>query len=219
MTPEILRRIFTLLDFENPLHLVCWTIFVVSFFSFLRKSNLVPDSAEQAQSGQCHFLRRRDILVLRDSAILTIRSSKTDNFQERPSVIPLAAIDGSTLCPVYALRLMITRIPASLSEPAFLIPSDDGRSKYPVTYSSLLSLLKSCIAKLGLNPQDYAMHSFRRGGCTLAHQLGVDPDSIKIHGKWRSDAYQAYLKQHLQKMLQVSKVMAAGTHDAVDRMV
>ena len=91
ITPTLLKYLHTDMDLFIPLHLVCWAVFTVAFFAFLRKSNLAPDSYVQANSGKEHFLHRRDILILRDAALLTVHSSKTDNFKEHPFVIPLAA--------------------------------------------------------------------------------------------------------------------------------
>ena len=42
VTVDILLAIFKLLDFCHPLHVCMWAIFLVAFFSLLRKSNLVP---------------------------------------------------------------------------------------------------------------------------------------------------------------------------------
>lgn len=210
ITPKILREIYAIMDFSVPLHLVCWTVFLVAFLAFLRKSNLVADSYVQATSGKGHFLRRRDLLILRDAAVLTINSSKTDNFREKSFMIPLAAAQsGNDLCPVTALRMMITRLPASLSWPAFLIPDSTGQLK-PLIYPTLSQFLKECLSRIGLNPKLYAMHSFRRGGCTHGHTMGISSDSLKLHGNWRSNAYQAYLAPDLFSRLQISRIMLSG---------
>ena len=38
ITPRLLR-IAHLFDFDNPLHVAMWALFLVTFYSFLRKSN------------------------------------------------------------------------------------------------------------------------------------------------------------------------------------
>ena len=124
-------------------------------------------------------------------------------------VLPLAAAEGNTLCPVTALRTMIIRFPADLSCPAFLIPDNDGALR-PLLYPVLTQFLTDCLFKLGYNPKFFAMHSFRRGGCTHGHSVGLDSDSLKLHGRWRSNAYQAYLEPDLRTRLQVSKTMISG---------
>ena len=209
MTPEILMKIYNIIDLSNPVLFVCWTVFVVAFFTFLRKSNLVPDNMSQAASSKGHFLRRRDILILRDSALLQISSSKTDNFNEHAWQLPLAAMPSCPLCPVTALRVMIIKFPADLSSPAFLFPNERG-VLVPLTYSVLTAVLKNLLKQLQINPDLVSMHSFRRGGFTYAHGLGIPADSLKIHGNWHSNAYQTYLKPHLSRMMDVSKRMLSG---------
>ena len=44
-----------------------------------------------------------------------------------------------------------------------------------------------------LNPKDYGFHCFRRSGATLALELKVPLENIKIHGHWKSDAIWSYL--------------------------
>ena len=48
-------------------------------------------------------------------------------------MIPFAAAQaGNDFCPVAALRTMVTRIPADLSRPTFLIPGGIGQLKPPI---------------------------------------------------------------------------------------
>ena len=39
----------------------------------------------------------------------------------------------------------------------------------------------------------FSTHSLRRGGCQFFYRLGVDIDSIRIWGRWKSDAVWLYL--------------------------
>jgi hypothetical protein len=56
--------------------------------------------------------------------------------------------------------------------------------------------IKHCIQQVGLDPSGYSGHSFRRGGATLAHRLGIDPLLIKRMDDWSSDAYMDYIDPH-----------------------
>lgn len=44
ITPSILHAASALFNFSIPLHATMWALFLVAFFTFLRKSNLVPDN-------------------------------------------------------------------------------------------------------------------------------------------------------------------------------
>jgi hypothetical protein len=59
-----------------------------------------------------------------------------------------------------------------------------------------MGLVKHCVQQIGLAPSGYSGHSFRRGGATLAHRLGIDPLLIKRMGDWSSDAYMDYIDLH-----------------------
>ena len=87
-----------------------WALFLVVFYSFLRKSNLVVDS---------QALITLKVLLLSDLhfdgsfAYVTVRASKTIQFQERLFSLPLPCVPGSLLCPVTTLltHLRINHVP------------------------------------------------------------------------------------------------------------
>ena len=68
--------------------------------------------------------------------------------------------------------------------------------------------LKHLIKLIGLKPTDFSSHSFRRGGATIAFQAHVEPELIKYHGDWKSDAYLVYLEYNFAQKLSVSQRMA-----------
>jgi len=193
---------YDLLDLSDETQLVVWALFLTAFFSMARKSNLVPTPGLHTPD---HFIRRSDIDLYSTSAVLTFRTSKTNQFASRIHSVPLFKTQDSKLCPVTALQNMIARIPAPPDSPAFLLPN-----RKPVTYHMLNSNLKFLIKLIGLDPKDYSSHSFRRGGATLAFQANVEPELIKFHGDWKSDAYLVYLEYNFTQKLSVSKRMASS---------
>jgi hypothetical protein len=66
----------------------------------------------------------------------------------------------------------------------------------PLTHYVFVGGLKHCLRAIGVDASLYSRHSFRRGGATYAHRLGVDPMLIKRMGDWRSDAYMLYIDHH-----------------------
>ena len=65
ITVNILLAIFKCLDFRLPLHVSMWAIFLVAFFSLLRKSNLVPTTLADVASNSATHLRMCDISFTR----------------------------------------------------------------------------------------------------------------------------------------------------------
>ena len=62
----------------------------------------------------------------------------------------------------------------------------------PLTHRLFVDTLRFCLGKVGVNPSEFSGQSFRRGGATFAHRMGVSPLLIKLMGDWSSDAYIAY---------------------------
>ena len=77
-----------------------WALFLVAFFTFLRKSNLVPDVADRISTK---VPLRADLEFSSQGASVHIKASKTIQYQQRSLSIPLPCIPGSQLCPVRAL--------------------------------------------------------------------------------------------------------------------
>ena len=61
------------------------------------------------------------------------------------------------------------------------------------TYNMFISKLRDHLTTMGIDPQSYAGHSFRRGGASFAYQSGVPVELIKALGDWRSDTILIYL--------------------------
>ena len=100
ITPKLLLSMARLFNLGNPLHAAMWALFLVAFFSFLRKSNLVVDSPSATSDK---LPRRCDFVLAPEGAFLQIRATKTIQFKQRILSIRLPFIPNSPLCPVSAL--------------------------------------------------------------------------------------------------------------------
>lgn len=198
ITPAILRRFHSTLDFSKPLDVCVWCLFLFAFFLLARKSNLVLNSKTD-NSGK--YLLRRDVSLQGDMLVVSFRWSKTLQFGDRILQIPLIR-SSSILCPVSAFENLQRLVPAGLDSPLFTFAS--GKA---LTYSMFQSKLKSLCSKVGLDPSIYSSHSFRRGGATLAFQSGVSSELIQLQGDWRSDAYKNYLSFTLNDKVEVARLM------------
>ena len=72
-----------------------------------------------------------------------------------------------------------------------------------LTRDRLVKELRAALQKAGLDPKTYAGHSFRIGAATVAHAQGIDDSTIMTLGRWRSNAYQRYVRipqHHLAAM-------------------
>jgi hypothetical protein len=80
------------------------------------------------------------------------------------------------------------------------------------TKAEFISRVRSALARLGLPANSYAGHSFRRGGATVAGQLGLSEPAVKLLGRWRSDSYLRYVDLGVDNRLTwAKKLVDRGT--------
>eukprot|EP00854_Cymbomonas_tetramitiformis_P000285 gene285-biopygen197 len=114
---------------------------------------------------------------------------------------------GPTRWPVVLVRKAVLncfkRVLAELESPSFMWKS---RGKFvPMTHGVFVAEVKKLIRRIGLDPSKYSGHSFRRGGATVAFNLGVDHLLIKLQGDWVSNAYQRYEQLSRTRRLELPK--------------
>ena len=85
MTVDILQRISSALDMSVSYDVVFKAVCLVSYFSFLRKAQLLPDGAEFSE----HIIWRNGVSFKPTHTKLFVRKTKTVQFGERNLVIPI----------------------------------------------------------------------------------------------------------------------------------
>ena len=201
VTPELLLRLCGALSPSSSLDRAVWTACLLMFFTLL----LVLPPSHKGFLPLKH--RTRTDFTKPDPLAppglnLTVKWSKTIQFGDRKAVFPLPLLAPHPLCPVSALHTAFGNDPIPLRDgPAFWVARDDVWS--PLLY-------KSALRQVGLDPNLFAAHSFRRGGATRAFAMGLPGELIRVMGDWRSDAYQGYLDFPLQTRVQA---MAAFVSD------
>lgn len=208
ITLDLLRLMFKVLKLHVYTDLVFWAVCLTGFFSFLRKSNLLPEAGNQ--NASC--LLRDDVTFLPLGVVLRIRQSKCLQYKERDLCIPIPAIQGSPLCPARALLLLVKLTPTPGHAPLFTYPWHNGYKPY--SYQSFMARLKSVLSEVGVNPKDYAGHSLRRGGASCALSCNIPADLIKLQGDWKSDCYQSYLEPDFPTKFTLAAAMAAKVQDS-----
>ena len=185
VTPDILRRICPLLSAD--VNSGYWAAILIGFYTFFRKSNLVPKSAQGYDSSK--QLSLSDFFIRPWGLVICVRWPKTIQFKQRRFLIPVVRLPpGNPLCP------------APSSSPAFF-DSSDGDIK-PITYDALGTKLRCVLAFAGLNPYKYSTHSLRRGGAPV--------ELISLEGDWSSDAVLLYIAQQLERRLSVARLIASN---------
>lgn len=213
ITLDILKRIFVTLNLQTSFDRSFWTVCLVGFFSFFRKSNLLVPS--HILFDPTRHLCATDVQFTPDGAFLIVRWSKVIQFKERLLHIPLPKIPMSPFCPSTALlRLTLESPPCPLPVPLFRY-SLEHASNIPMTHQQFSDKLRSCLTTIGFDASKYSGHSFRRGGATFALQCGLPIELIKIQGDWRSNACERYLQPSFEMRKTVAVTMGAGVDSFV----
>ena len=144
--------------------------------------------------------------------LIVVVWSKTIQFPERTVHIPIPYIHNSPLCPVCSLKhaMSFTYSAPPLSH-AFSYYDLEHLQIRCFTYKQFLSKLRLCLSILGYPPDDYASHSFRRGGGgggSFAFSCGIPIELIKMLGDWKSDAVLLYLTVPLDIRIKASNLIA-----------
>ncbi len=111
---------------------------------------------------------------------------------------------SAVLCPVAAL-LAFLAIRGNTDGPLFML--EDGSVFTKVDF---VSRLRSSLSQIGLESSEYAGHSFRIGAATTAAECGMEDSTIKMLGRWASDAFQVYVKTPRVKLAALSVRLAQG---------
>ena len=174
---------------DSPSDRAFWLACLVAFFGFLRKSTLLPQS-EDFKAGK--FIARNDVVqITLQSFLIQIRFSKTIQFGQRVLGLPYVCCSDTRLCPVRALLTHYGFSPLSQTRPLFNY-LENGSERF-FSNAFFMYRLRSGLRATGHPANDISCHSFRRGGATLAYEVGLSATDIKQRGDWRSNAFERYL--------------------------
>ena len=205
ITPQILRQIRVLWSSKatDPDIIMLWAVCTTAFFGFFRLGEIMLDASSRFDPES--DLTPRDVaLDCRDSPSLVeihLKTSKTD--QERKGVSVFIGSTGDDLCPVAALAAYLA-IRGQSEGPLFQVANS-----VPLTKEKFTSRVRSALGSIGLDPASYAGHSFRIGAATTAAEKGIEDSSIKALGRWKSEAFQAYIKMPRAKLASFAKVLSS----------
>ena len=174
-----------------PEGLIYKCVFLTALFGFLRLSNLVPVSP--LKFNILEHLARGDIFFSQTHCTVLVKWSKTLQKSTQFATVQLPILNNSPLCPVAALQLMYHRYPGGKNIPLFSYPQ--GTSLITLTQSKVRKCLKNIVLSLGLSPDTYPFHTFRRTGASLAFHNSSSIQSIQQQGTWSSEAVWAYIVQ------------------------
>ena len=166
------------------------------------------DPLKVIRRGQVQMLRRSDFGTAGGTvARIWLYTSKGDIYSDGTPVFLPANIDDRNACPVAWLTTVIRLSGAAGSGDN--VPLFRTKDNKLMLKSSFTKWLKQRLLRLGFNPKLYAGHSLRRGGAVSAQRSGVPDHVIQRMGRWRSQAYQLYLKHTPQRLQNLKEHLLA----------
>ena len=167
-----------------------WSACTMAFFGFLRVSEF---TANFSGTKLC-FLKNRDVQCDSGELRVCLRISKNSQFNPLTVVIPET---NRSCCAVRAFFKYSVLHGERTDEPVFTF--EDAKL---LTRQRLSGFLQEALGT------GFTTHSFRMGAATTASQCGVPIDQIRVLGRWRSDAYTAYVKTNVAQTRQWIQSMA-----------
>ena len=208
ITPTLLRSIWHSWPDRLLVHdkVMLWAAFTTCFFGFMRSGELcIHDSTKGFD--ETTDLTFTDVAVdnYQNPYLIRIhlKSSKTDPFCKGTDI--LLGRTRDELCPVAAMLQWLVRI-GNAPGPLFLFALGA-----PLTRPRLVSSLRSIITQMGGVASGFSDHSFRSDAATTAAQLNIPDSQIKLLGRWKSSAFQRYLKPPLTHLARLSSSLSSST--------
>ncbi|KAG6945530.1 hypothetical protein JG687_00017241 [Phytophthora cactorum] len=138
------------------------------------------------------------------TVVIILRGSKTDQVGNGIRRTLLKG-ERAPVCPVFA-ALLLQRNATILKLPQNAPICSFSRSNV-LSAETMTTVLRRAAKAGNINPQKISTHSLRSGGATAMHTAGVDADTIRMHGRWASDAYRAYVHEAPAAVLHLAKRM------------
>jgi hypothetical protein len=192
VTPRMLMALRNTLDLTDSFDACIWAAATCAFFGLMRFGELSVRS-QAAFSPQLH-LAREHALFDHDKAgsarvKLLLPRAKTSE-PGKPQEIVIVDQSGP-LSPIEALRNHAAVNPASARDPLFSWYDRKGQIR-PLTRKPAIDRINSILAAWGWGTS--FGHSFRIGGASFLLAQGVSPEIVRLQGRWRSLAYETYIR-------------------------
>jgi integrase len=154
--------------------------------------------------SELNRLKIRDIWFLSQASVEVTLEVTKPTYEEGPQkfVVHAYDADGSGACGVALLRIYLARLkrdhPEALADDRPLFPDfRSGRAYRRATPKKyFINWVRDLLAKAGYDASKFSGHSFRAGGATDLYGGGANPRTIKLAGRWASEAYVLYLRDH-----------------------
>ncbi|PSR81117.1 hypothetical protein PHLCEN_2v6452 [Hermanssonia centrifuga] len=191
ITLPMLAALRRTLDISNPFDACIWAMACCSFWGMMRFGEVSVKSRNEFNS--IRHITRAHVLFGHDLdgwpyARLDLPAAKTARPGETQSVF--LSQQGET-CPLEALRNLSQVVPAGPQDPLFSWRDRQGDLR-PMVRDTAMHRINAVLHAWGWGTS--FGHSFRIGGASFFLGQGVAPEVVRIAGRWKSLAYEVYIR-------------------------
>lgn len=191
ITLAMLRALKLTLTLDDTFDACVWAMASCAFWGMMRFGE-VSVTKRLAFDGSKH-LKRRDIFLGKDLdgkpyARLDLPSAKTAKAGEIQQIFLISQDD---ICPLDALANLKLVVPAGQEDPLFSWKDKHGIIR-PMVKKAAINRINAILNAWGWGTA--FGHSFRIGGASFYLSQKVDPEIVRIAGRWKSLAYEAYIR-------------------------
>lgn len=202
VTLPMLETLHSELNLDDPFDACVWAMAACAFWGLMRfgevsvKSRAAFDPARHLTRGDAHLLHN---LAGQPYFSLHLPSAKMAAPGEVQEVI---LNEQGRLCAHKALFNLAQVVPAQAGDPLFSWRDRCGAIR-PMVRDRALERINAIFSVHGWGTT--FGHSFRIGGASFLLAMGTPPDIVQMQGRWRSLAYQVYIRSFAE---------ASGRHTA-----
>jgi hypothetical protein len=191
----MLQALRATLILDEPFEACIWAMVTCAFWGMVRfgevsvssRSSCIPAKHLKREDTHFDYDLNRKLYVC-----LNLPSAKTAKLGEIQSV---CMVPQEGLCPLKALQNLAKVVLAGKSDPLFSWQDRTGSIR-PMVKSTAINHINSILKAWGWGTT--FGHSFRIGGASFYLSQKVDPEIVRIAGRWHSLAYKAYIRAFKQ---------------------
>ena len=179
-----------LLDPRVPEHANMRAALATAWQGLLRGAEFTTDKQWDSELD----LARGDVAALSALRfVLMMRPSKNMNHLKGKTVPLVIGAGGQFIDAVAEMQNMLEVDPSMAGKEAST-PLFRDRWGKALTGTHMRNWIKAAMNTIGLNPDQFGLHSLRIGGATALFAAGADPLVIRTMGRWSSDCYRLYVR-------------------------
>ncbi|KAE8181039.1 hypothetical protein CF328_g8969, partial [Tilletia controversa] len=212
MTSDWLNKVIPAANLNDPKELATMAAATCGVWGLFRLAELViGDEGFDPVRSVTRADVKTEIIDSQGKQILaiTVRIPRTKVNRQGESVVLVNQPPPSD--PVGLLTLHTLRNPSSNPAQTPLFAYREEQQLVPLTRQEFLTTIADIAHRVGA--VEIHGHSMRIGGCTTLLKKGMPPDRVMVHGRWDSNTWKRYVREHAEVLAPYLATELQATQD------